>query len=139
MTDARNIETVRRSYEAFGRGEIEPILEQLAEDVRWEHHPTGNAAQDQDVPYMKSRNGRDGVVGFFRDIEEDFEMHSFNPHSFLAGDGLVAAVVEYELTVRATGKRVHDEEIHLFQFRPNGKIVSFRHFLDTAKAIEAHR
>lgn len=138
MSDARNIETVRRGYEAFGRGEIDAILEQYAEDVRWEDHPTGNAAQDQDVPYMRSRNGRDGVAGFFRDIEEDFEMHSFNPHSFLAGDGLVAAVVEYELTVRATGKRVHDEEIHLYEFSPDGEIKAFRHFLDTAKAIAAH-
>jgi hypothetical protein len=61
------------------------IFEHLAEDVRWEHHPTGNAAQDQDVPYMRPRSGRAAAAGFFQDIEEDFEMNSFNPHSFLEG------------------------------------------------------
>lgn len=133
-----NVETLQQTYEAFGRGDIPAILEHVAEDVRWEHHPTGNAAQDRDVPYMRPRSGREEVAGFFQDMEEDFEMNSFNPHSFLEGDGLVAAVIEYDLTVRSTGKRVHDEEIHLMEFGPDGKITAFRHFLDTAKAIEAH-
>jgi ketosteroid isomerase-like protein len=87
---------------------------------------------------MRSRTGREAVAGFFQDIEEDFEMNSFNPHSFLEGDGLVAAVIEYELTVKATGKRLRDEEIHLMEFGSDGKMTAFRHFLDTAKAIEAH-
>jgi ketosteroid isomerase-like protein len=134
-----NVEAVQQGYEAFGRGDIQGALELLAEDVRWEHHPTGNTAQDQDVPYMRFRSGREAAAGFFQDIDEDFEMHSFNPHSFLEGDGLVAAVIEYDLTVKATGKRVHDEEIHLWEFGPDGKVTAYRHFLDTKKAIEAHR
>lgn len=138
MTNEANVATVSGTYEAFGRGDIPAILEQFAEDIRWEHHPTGNAAQDRGLRFMRPRRGREEVAGFYEDIEEDFEMHSFNPHSFLAGDGLVAVVIEYELTVKSTGKRVHDEEIHLYELAPDGKITSFRHFLDTAKAIEAH-
>lgn len=138
MSEARNVETVQGIYEAYGRGDIDAILERLDEDVRWEHHPTGNAAQDEDVPYMRPRNGREQVAGFFADIDEDFEMHEFNPHSFLASDDLVAAVIEYDLTVKATGKRVRDEEIHLMRFGPDGKMTEYRHFLDTAKAIDAH-
>lgn len=134
-----NVETVQQVYEAFGRGDIPAILELLAEDIRWEHHPTGNTAQDQDVPYMRFRSGREGAAGFFQDIDEDFEMHSYNPHSFLEGDGLVAAVTEYDLTVKATGKRVHDEQIHLWEFGPDGKVTAVRHFLDTEKAIKAHQ
>jgi ketosteroid isomerase-like protein len=40
-----NGETVQEIYEAFGHGDISAILERYAEDVRWEHHPTGNTAQ----------------------------------------------------------------------------------------------
>jgi ketosteroid isomerase-like protein len=47
-------------------------------------------------------------------------------------------VIEYELTVKATGTRVRDEEIHLMEFGSDGKMTAYRHFLDTAKAIEAH-
>jgi ketosteroid isomerase-like protein len=133
-----NLETIQQIYEAFGRGDIPAILERLAEDIRWEHHPTGNAAQDQDVPYMRSRSGREAVAGFFQDIQEDFEMNSFNPHSFLEGNGRVAVVIEVDLTVKSTGKRLQDEEIHLWEFGSDGKVVSHRHFLDTGKAIEAH-
>lgn len=133
-----NVETVQQIYEAFGRGDGPAILERLAVDVRWEQWPTGNAAQDQDVPYMRERHGRDAVAGFFQDIDADFEMNSFVPHSFLEGNGLVAAMIKYELTVKATGKQVRDEEIHVWEFGSDGMVTAYHHFLDTAKAIEAH-
>jgi hypothetical protein len=41
--------------------------------------------------------------------------------------------------VRSTGKRVQDEEIHLVEFDSEGRVSGFRHLLDTAKAIDAHR
>jgi ketosteroid isomerase-like protein len=134
-----NIPTVQQIYEAFGRGDTPAILERLAEDIRWEHHPTGNAAQDHGVPYMRQRSGRESVAGFFQDAVAEFDMHSFNPHLFLEGDGCVVAVIEYDLTIKTTGKRVRDEEIHLWEFGADGLATSFRHFLDTAKTIEAHR
>jgi uncharacterized protein len=133
-----NVETVQQIYEAFGRGDVPAILERLAGDVRWEQWPTGNAAQEQDVPYMRERHGRDAVAGFFQDIDADFEMNSFVPHSFLEGNGLVAAMIKYELTVKATGKQVRDEEIHVWEFGSDGMVTAYHHFLDTAKAIEAH-
>jgi ketosteroid isomerase-like protein len=133
-----NLQTVQEIYEAFGRGDVQAIVDRMADDVQWERWETGNAAQDADVPYMRPRTGPDGVTGFFAEIAEDFEMNSFSPHTFLQGDGHVAAVIELELTVSGTGKRLRDEEIHLWGFDADGKVSSFRHFLDTAKAIEAH-
>ena len=138
MQNASPARLYQQIYEAFGRGDVPAILERIAEDVRWEHRPTGNAAQDADVPYMRERSGREGAAGFFRDIDEDFEMNSFNPHAVLEGDGRVAVLIEFDLTVKSTGKRVQDEEIHLVEFGPDGKVTSLRHFFDTAKAIEAH-
>jgi uncharacterized protein len=133
-----NVETMQQIYEAFGRGNIPAILDHWAEDVRWEEWPVANAAQERDVPYMRPRGGREAAAGFFEDIAEDFEMNLFNPHTFLEGDGCVAVVIEVDFTIRSTGKRVHDEEIHFVEFGSDGKVTSFRHFLDTAKAIDAH-
>lgn len=133
-----HVETVRRMIHALMDGDVPAFLAGLADDVRWEHHPTGNTAQARDVPYMRLRRGREAAAGFYDDITEAFELHSLNPHSFLAGDDRVAVVLEYELTVNATGKRVHDEEVHLYEFDSDGKVIAFRHFLDTAKAIAAH-
>lgn len=61
-----NVETMQRIYEAFGRGDVPAILERLAEDVQWEPWPTGNIAQDRDVPHMRARNGREAAAGFFQ-------------------------------------------------------------------------
>lgn len=133
-----NVQTVQEIYEAFGRGDVPAIVDRMADGVRWEQWETGNAAQEKDVPYMRARSGKDGVAQFFADIDEDFEMNSFAPRTFLEGDGYVAALTAFDLTVRSTGKRVTDEEIHLWGFDSAGKVSSFRHFLDTAKAIEAH-
>jgi uncharacterized protein len=133
-----NIESIQQLYGAIGAGDIPTVLDQLAEDVEWEHHPKGNAAQDKDVPYMRARDGRDAVAGFFKDIQEDFELNSFNPLLFLEGNDHVAVLVEIDLTVKSTGKLLKDEEIHLWKFGPDGKVASHRHFLDTGKAIQAH-
>jgi uncharacterized protein len=137
-TKARNAHTVQRIYEAFNRGDVPAILERLAEDVRWEHHPKGNTAQDQDIPYMRRRHGRDEVAAYFSEVEEDLEIHSWNPLAFLEGDERVAVMFEIDCTVRSTGKQIRDEQIHLWQFGADGKVSALRHFLDTAKAIEAH-
>jgi ketosteroid isomerase-like protein len=134
-----NIETMQQIYEAFGRGDVPAILDHVADDVRWEQWPNGNAAQAADVPYMRARNGREEAAKFFQDIQDDFEMNSFKPHTFLEGDGNLAVVIEVDLTVRSTGKRVQDEEIHLVEFDSDGKLSALRHLLDTAKAIDAHQ
>lgn len=134
-----NIETVQRIYRAYGEEDMETILGLMSPDVEWERHPTGNSAQDHDVPYLRHRQGREAVPEFFAEIDEDFEMDLFRPHTFLEGDDHVAVVIENHLTVKSTGKEVHDEEIRLWGFDADGKIISHRHFLDTHKAIAARR
>jgi uncharacterized protein len=134
----RNVTLIQQLIETVKRGDGDGFRERLAENVRWEYHPTGNTAQDRDVPYMRLREGREAAAGFLHDIEEDFELQSLDVQSFLEGDGKVAVLLGYELTVKSTGKRVRDEEIHLYELGSDGKVTAFRHFLDTAKAIEAH-
>jgi len=137
-TKTGNADTVQEIYEAFNRGDVPTILERLAEDVRWEHHPKGNTAQDRDIPYMRRRDGRQEVAAYFSEVEKDLEIHSWKPLAILEGDGRVAALFEIDCAVRATGKQIRDEQIHLWQFGSDGKVTALRHFLDTAKGIEAH-
>jgi uncharacterized protein len=133
-----NLTTIRELIDAVMRGDADGFRERLAEDVRWEYHPTGNTAQDHDVPYMRFRKGQHAAAEFLDDIQKDFEMHSLDVQSFLEGDGKVAVLLGFELTVKDTGERIRDEEIHLYEFDSAGKVTAFRHFLDTAKAIDAH-
>lgn len=129
-----NKETVREMYEAFGRGDVGAILERLDENVEWEHgaSPTG-------VPWLQPRHGRAGAAEFFASLA-GLEIHRFVPKAILEEDGLVVAVIDVEATVKATGKRfVEEDEIHLWRFDANGRVVRFRHRVDTWQQVTAWR
>jgi ketosteroid isomerase-like protein len=131
-----DIVTVQEIYEAFGRGDIPAILERMTEDVEWE--ATRSSAQDEGVPWLLRRSGRDGVAEFFACLDA-FEFRRFDPHSLLTGPGQVAAVVDLELVVKASGHTLADQEIHLWTFDDAGQVAAFRHVVDTAKHIAAAR
>jgi|tagenome__1003787_1003787.scaffolds.fasta_scaffold20177443_2 ketosteroid isomerase-like protein len=129
-----NLSTVQRIYEAFGRGDVPAILAELADDVVWETWL--GSAQEAGVPWLVRREGRDEVAGFFAALEAT-DLHRLEPLNFLAGGDQVAAVFALDLTVKATGARFQDEEIHLWTFGPDGRVTGLRHVSDTAKHIAA--
>jgi len=131
-----NTETVREIYAAFGRGDIPAILDALADDVRWEHWPDGSGAQRHGVPWLAERTGRDDVAGFFASLAA-LDIHAFEPVELLTGERTVAAVIHIDMTVRATGERIRDREVHLWSFGDDGRVTEFGHVVDTAKHVEA--
>lgn len=128
-----HVKTVQAIYEAFGRRDIEAMLGYLDDDVSWEEWDD-NQAQLAGVPWMAPRRGKDGVAEFLR-IVGGFTFHSFNVVSLMAGGDKVAAEVTVEASVPSTGGHYRDQEMHLWSFNAAGRVVSFRHYLDTAKHI----
>jgi uncharacterized protein len=131
-----NTQTVQEIYAAFGRGDIAAILGRLAEEVRWEHWPEGSGAQRHGVPWLIARTGRDEVGEFFASLAA-LEFRAFEPLELLESERSVAAVVAIDAAVKATGGRIRDDEIHLWTFDDGGRVTDFRHFVDTAKHVEA--
>jgi uncharacterized protein len=132
-----NRETVQQIYAAFGRGDVPAILERLAPDVRWEHWPDGSGAQRHGVPWLAARTGPEEVGAFFESLR-GLEIHRFEPLALIADGEHVAALIDIDIEVRATGERFRDAEIHLWTFDGDGRVGEFRHFVDTAKHVEAH-
>lgn len=130
-----NLKTVSAIYEAFGRGDIPTILDFLADDVAWESW-ADNSAQKADVPWLKAQTGKEGALKFFK-IVAGFKIRDFRVLSLMAGENQVAAEVLMDTEIPATGGSFRDEEIHLWNFDENGKVVRFRHYIDTAKHIAA--
>jgi ketosteroid isomerase-like protein len=121
-----NIETIRELYAAFARGDMKAILARLSESVEWEYGPTST-----NVPWLQRRNGREGAAEFFASLAE-MELHKFQPKEFLEAPGVVVVPIDIDLTVKATGKRVTEEdEIHVWRFDEAGKITRYRHGVDT--------
>jgi uncharacterized protein len=126
-----NLETVKAIYEAFGRGDIPFILSCLDENVAWEKWDN-NYAQKAGVPYMQEKNSIAGVMEFFGETGQ-LGITGFEVVSIMEGKNQI--VVEFNLESARFGK---EEEMHLWTFNEAGKIIRFRHYLDTAKHIAAN-
>lgn len=121
-----NLDTVRSIYEAFGKADVAAILEKLSGDVVWEYPPSST-----DVPWLQQRVGRENVPGFFASLG-GMELTRFEVKELLDGDDVVVALIDVELTVKSTGKRVSEEdEIHVWRFDGEGKVKSFKHGIDS--------
>jgi ketosteroid isomerase-like protein len=78
QTSQSNLATVQGIYEAFGRGDIPAILDQVADDVVWDRFPGGNAGAAAGVPWLEERTSREGVGEFFQTLA-GIEFHVFAP------------------------------------------------------------
>jgi ketosteroid isomerase-like protein len=126
--------TIRTIYAAFGRGDIATILSHLDEHVDWDY-----GAGDTPVTWLKHRRGRDGAAQFFASLQE-LSISKFSPKALLEGDGLVLALVDFDATVVATGKRiVEEDEVHIWYLNAAGKVTRFRHRVDTHQHVLAIR
>ncbi|MEZ5667809.1 MAG: nuclear transport factor 2 family protein [Alphaproteobacteria bacterium] len=122
---ADNIATVTAIYAAFGAGDVPAILAELADDVEWDYGHEGTA-----VPILVPRHGPAEVAAFFESLA-GVEFRKFAILNMLEGGDQVAVVVDFDLVVRATGRAVADQEMHLWTFGADGKVTHFRHFVDT--------
>ncbi len=134
---SNHLATVGAIYEAFGKGDVPTILGHMADDVRWEEWDD-NSAQAAGVPWLQARSGRDGVLAFFQ-VMGGLRVLDFRVLSLMAGSNQVAAEFEIEFESPASGRRLRDQEIHLWTFDDNGKVVRLRHYADTAKHIATAR
>ncbi|GAA4406531.1 hypothetical protein GCM10023187_26070 [Nibrella viscosa] len=130
-----NTDTVAQIYADFGQGNIPAILKQLADDVQWEAW-ADNSAQQHDVPWLKPRFGKDNVPGFFQVVGQ-MTFIRFEVLSMMSGGNQVAVELSIETAPSAISLGIADEEIHLWTFNEEGKVIRFRHYADTYKHIQA--
>jgi ketosteroid isomerase-like protein len=88
------------------------------------------------VPFLVPRTGPEGVAAFFQSLAA-LEFRGFQVVNLLEGGDQVAAVVALDVVVRATGKPVVDQEVHMWTFGADGKVTAFRHFSDTEEFARA--
>ncbi|MFZ0973242.1 MAG: nuclear transport factor 2 family protein [Solirubrobacteraceae bacterium] len=132
---AANIAVVGGIYEAFGRGDVDFILDQIAEDCAWESW-LDNHGQRAGIPPMQPRHGRAGVAEFFAYVAT-MQIEDFQVLDMLASDRQVVVDVQISIAM-PDGRSVTDEELHLYSLDDEGKIARMRHYVDTAKQIKAY-
>jgi ketosteroid isomerase-like protein len=130
-TSDPKIEAVQRLYAAFGRGDIDGVTAELADDVDWAAEAANSSA-----PWYGSYRGKGEVPGFFKAIASSVEVTEFTLVSFTSNETDVVATVHWAYTVNATGKSTSMYMQHWWRFG-NGKIVFFRGSEDTEQTVAA--
>ena len=126
-----NIKLIQGIYEAFGRGDVQAVLDGVTDDVDWATETSSTGA-----PWYGVRHGKDGVASFFEAFGSAMDVQEFNPYSFAANDTEVHTVVHCRAISRATGKAIDHDLHHYFRF-DNGKIAFYRGTEDTAQTVAA--
>jgi len=128
-----NIATIRQTYEAFGRGDVDAILAIVADDVDWAAEAAGN-----DAPWYGVCRGPAEVAAFFNEFGSTMEVEDFTPISFAANETDVLTVVRFAGKSRSTGRRVAMHLHHFFRFK-DGKVAYYRGTEDTAQTAATLR
>jgi uncharacterized protein len=123
-----NTGTVREIYEAFGRGDVAAILNNLDENVEWE---TQNPVAG--VPWLQSRRGKANIAAFFESLTP-LKITRFEPHTFFESGDKIFVLIAFEATNREKNYSFPNNG-HLWQFNPSGKVTRYDHITDTAQMI----
>jgi hypothetical protein len=132
MSDQQNVQTVQDAYAAFGRGDIQAILNRLTDDVEWFLPGEG------EIPQAGLYRGKEGVSRFFQVLAQDTEFSRFEPGTYIAQGDHVVALGRYKAKVRQTGRSFEAEWAMVFTFR-GGKIAKFHEYTDTSAISRAYQ
>lgn len=120
-----NIDTARTAYEAFGRGDLEALKGDFAEDAVW--------VTSDELPLGGETRGRDAIMGNFAQIPNYWSSFSVDPEEFIdAGDYVV---------IRGTQRAGNDNGsfeapfAHVLKYA-DGKLVRGEFYADSAKAAK---
>jgi ketosteroid isomerase-like protein len=127
MSD-QNVDIARSAYAAFGRGDVEGVLNTLDPNIEW------TTPGPEGLLHAGTRRGRDSVREFFRTITDLYEFQEFVPKQFIPHGELVIVLGEDTFKVKATGTVLHEHWAHAMTIR-NGKVVAFREYLDTSALV----
>ncbi len=121
-----NIDTARAAYEAFGKGDLDALREDFAEDAVW--------VTSDELPLGGTVEGRDAILGNFAQIPNYWTSFSVDPEEFIdAGEYVV---------VRGTQRAGNDKGsfeapfVHLLKYNGDGETVRGEFYGDSAKAAK---
>ena len=125
MTAAANIEFVNGLFAAFGRGDLDYVIDAHADDVVME----SPVSQTSTLPWAGLRRGRQELVEYFEAMAANVRPEAFQNVVFTASGDRVVVEGSNPGTVIATGKRYEHDWVMVFTIQ-DGKVQRFRHFYD---------
>lgn len=136
MSEKDNVGILKRGYELWSesKGEASEYWFELMDDnVCWA------STVDERSPGMEFAvdcQSKEGVVQYFETLAKTWEMENCHVEEYIAQGDRVVVLGSCKWKNRSTGKSVETKKVDVFRMS-DGKIVDFREYYDTAKAIAA--
>jgi len=123
-------DTVRRFYDALGRGDVATVLALLDPQVQW--------TEAESFPYYSGTwEGPEAVVNnLLIPLARDWDGFSASAHEFIASGDRVVSLGIYTGKFKKTGRAIKVAFAHVWTVR-NGRLARFDMYTDTAKVLEA--
>jgi ketosteroid isomerase-like protein len=125
--EIENTERVTKIFEAFGRGDVSYILDQLAADARFVSH------LDPIVPWAGEFTGKDNVARFFQALGAAVEVTDHPVTALVAQGDTVVATGNVTFRVRTTGTTGTSSWVYIWKLT-NGEIQRYDQYNDTGLA-----
>lgn len=126
------LEVVRSAYQAFGEGDLDALLQHVAEPAEW------TFVGSRGLPYTGSWRGKPQIARWFGAILEVDEVLELEPREFLAGGEHVTVLGRERTRARPSGATFEAGWVHVFTVR-DGLITRFWGMYDTEASAEARR
>lgn len=125
-----NVDIVRRSYDAFARGDLDAVVADMHQEIEWQ--------QAQGLPHGGTYRGLAEVRrNVFDPLDRDWwSEFSAVPDELLDAGDEVVVLGRYRGVAKATDRRLDVPFVHVWSLR-GGTVWRFRQFLDTHGWVEA--
>jgi len=132
VTEQQNLDVVQQIYAAFGRGDMDGIINLLDPQVSW------MTPGPPDMPSAGTRRGHAAVREFFDTLMKMVDISDFVPTDFMVQGNTVAVLGTDTERVKATGKAVAFRWVHIFVIE-NGRVVTFEERADVSAMVDELR
>jgi ketosteroid isomerase-like protein len=126
-----NVEVVRRAADAYSRGDIDAVLEDLDPEIEW--HPLLQVLLGGEATVYR---GHEGARALFRDLDEAFTESEAETSEVRDLGEQVIAIGHLRGRGRESGAKTETAIVWLVEFK-NGKAIRVREYLDPKEALEA--
>ena len=123
-----NVDVVQGAWDAFGRGDIDAVLEAIA--------PSAETRLPESLPWGGTYAGPDGFRDFLTKLGDSWDQFSATPHKVLGADDNHVVVLAKTKGRTKAGATIEGKTIWIYQLR-DGRIADAESFGDTAQLLEA--
>ena len=123
-----NVDVVQGAWDAFGRGDIDAVLETIA--------PSAETRLPESLPWGGTYAGPDGFRDFLTKLGDSWDQFSATPQKVLGADDNHVVVLAKTKGRTKAGATLEGNAIWIYQLR-DGKIADAESFGDTAQVLEA--